>query len=132
MIIALQFLLFSELDKDINYFHWQNNANKGIEKLDNDFDKNINKKIKDLASKFRNKQFISLGSVKPKYVDENVFNLSDNGIKRAITQNIQNMAEDDFFKDLNIIEFAKYIETKDLRQYFQTLANQSYDQEGIN
>ena len=129
MIITLQFLIFSEL-KNINYFWlWEQKAKNEIDILNDNFNKNIKTKILELISKCKQKTFISLGSVKPKYVDDLVLNLSDINIKEAVIKNMQDMATDDFFKDLNIIEFCKYIEKEDLEEYFSILTNQSYEQE---
>ena len=128
VIITLQFLMFSELKNNSNFWLWNSKANNGIDKLD-EFHKNICFKIKEILSKFRDQPFISLGSVKPEYVNETVLNLADDDIKSEITKNIQNLVQDDFFKDLNLIEFAKYIDKNDLHQYFTILSNHSKDQE---
>ena len=128
VIITLQFLIFSEISKNGNFWLWDSKTKNGIDKLDT-FNKNICFKIKEILSKFRDQNFISLGSVKPEYVDKTVLNLADNDIKSEITKNIQNLVKDDFFKDLNLIEFSKYIDTDDLHQYFKILSNHSIDQE---
>ena len=128
VIITLQFLIFSELSNNSYFWLWDSKTKNGIDKLDI-FNKNICFKIKEILSKFRVQNFISLGSVKPEYVDKTVLNLADNDIKSEITKNIQNLVQEDFFKDLNLIEFAKYIDTNDLNQYFKILSNHSKDQE---
>lgn len=128
MIITLQFLIFSELSNNSYFWLWDSKTKNGIDKLDT-FNKNICFKIKEILSKFRVQNFISLGSVKPEYVDKTVLNLADKDIKSEITKNIQNLVQEDFFKDLNLIEFAKYIDTNDLNQYFKILSNHSKDQE---
>ena len=129
MFITLQFLIFRELQKTNYFWLWESNAKNAIEKLDDKFDKTICNKLLDIVKKFRDKTFISLGKINPKYVDPNILKLSDPNIKQEIIRNIQNMVQDDFFKDLNLIEFAKYIEKKDLEQYFHILTGKSIDQE---
>ena len=128
VIITLQFLIFSELKNNTNFWLWDSKTKNEIDKLDT-FNKNICFKIKEILSKFRNQTFVSLGSVKPEYVDETVLNLADNNIKTEITKNIQNLVQDDFFKDLDLIEFAKYIDKNDLHQYFKILSSYSQNQE---
>ena len=129
MIITLQFLIFSELKNIHYYWLWESETKEAIDLLNNNFDKNITIKIKKLITKCKEKLFISLGSVKPKYADDYIVNLSDLTTKEAIIKNMQEMVTDDFFKDLNIIEFCKNIEEQDLEEYFSILRNQSYEQE---
>ena len=129
MLITLQFLIFRELQKTNYFWLWESNAKNAIEKLDDKFDKTICNKLLDIVKKFRDKTFISLGKINPKYVDPNILKLSDPNIKQEIIRNIQNMVQDDFFKDLNLIEFAKYIEKTDLERYFYILTEKSIDQE---
>ena len=58
MIITLQFLIFSELKNNTNFWLWDSKTKNGIDKLDT-FNKNICFKIKEILSKFRDQNFIS-------------------------------------------------------------------------
>ena len=58
VIITLQFLIFSEISKNGNFWLWDSKTKNGIDKLDT-FNKNICFKIKEILSKFRDQNFIS-------------------------------------------------------------------------
>ena len=100
-------------------------------RLSESFFENMNDDAANFKEKLLNHNFISLGSVKPNYVDVDIMDINDEDNKKKITQDLLRVARNNDFDDENFIEEAKNfdISKDDLKKYFNNLSLKADEQE---
>ena len=100
-------------------------------RLSESFFENMNDDATNFKEKLANHNFISLGSVKPNYVDVDIMDITEEDNKESIAKNILRVARNNYNDDVNFIEEAKNFDiTKDdLNKYFNNLALKADEQE---
>ena len=96
--------------------------------LDN-FSKNINEEMEKLSSQLKNHEFISLGSLRPDYVDKEIFNLSDESNKKMISEKIFKITRTDKKNEVNLYEASKAIDKKEFENFFKRISLEAEEQE---
>ena len=122
VILTLQFIILNEIKKH------KNELNFNISRI---FDENIKEEVKKISEKLKNNSFISLGTVKPDYVDEYIIDISNENNKETIVgkilelsnSNINNIVEEN---DINIYEMCKL---EDLENYCKQILKDAEIQE---
>ena len=152
VILTLQFIVYKFINDyknkiDINI----NQIESDIYNFSKKINENITKEVKIICQKLKNNNFMSLGSVKPNYVDMNIIDIEDsNNIKKLeekiekiakeknsfsynlITNtehNINSIEEEINDNNINIYEASKNITMKDLENFYDDLSKKANDQE---
>ena len=102
VILSLQFVIFDELKKQkdsILDFNLDNFANK--------FSEDVKKEVKKVATLLNSHEFISLGKVRPDYIDEDIVDISDENNKNELIENINSLKNNDDNNEINLYEIGK-------------------------
>jgi len=148
VILTLQFIIYKLINdyKNINI----NQIESDIYNFSKKFNENIIKEVKIICEKLKNNNFMSLGSVKPNYLDMNIIDLKDGNNIKKLEEKIEKIAkEKNSFSDniiintenninnieeindneINIYEASKNITMKDLRKFYDDLSKKANEQE---
>ena len=118
VILTLQCLILKELkqmDKETN--------------ITESFYENINSEASNFVEKLKNHEFMSLGTVKPDFVDLDIMDISEKENQKKMSKKIAEIAKKNNKKDSDILEEAKYITSDDLQKYFTNLSLEAEEQE---
>ena len=124
LILALQYLILKGL---------RNLDNTNVETLaDMSFD-DINPDIEKISQELKSHEFISLGTLKPDFVNDHVIDLNDSNNKEKLKDKILEISEKNKNNDkINFYESTKNIKKEDLEQFFQKLSIDADNQENNN
>ena len=89
----------------------------------------LDSEVENIIKKFRNHEFISLGTNKPDFIDQDIINICEEKNKNYIEKKILRIAESNDNDNINIIEEAKNITIEDLEKYFNDLSLEADKQE---
>ena len=119
VLLCLQYLILKEI-RNLDETYFQTSA---------DFFCNINDEIEQLSNELKNHEFISLGTTKPDFINENVKDLNTNENKIKLEEKINRLSRNN---EKNFYENVKNIQKEDLEQFYQKLSNDAKIQENIN
>ena len=88
----------------------------------------IKNEVENITSKLREKKFISLGTIKPDFVNEDILDITNENNREEISKEILKMSKETV-KDDNIMEAAKNIKIEDFFKYIRALSSKSVTQE---
>ena len=90
-----------------------------IGKLSNEFSEAVNKEIQRIISLLEKYQFISLGSTKPDFINNNIIDITNEENKNQLKTAILNLPD---YDDINLFEAAKNINMEDIYKFFRGLS----------
>ena len=90
-----------------------------IGKLSNEFSEAVNKEIQRIISLLKNYQFISLGSTRPDFIDNNIIDITNEENRNQLKTKILNLPD---YDDINFFESAKNINMEDIYKFFRGLS----------
>ena len=90
-----------------------------IGKLSNEFSEAVNKEIQRIISLLKNYQFISLGSTRPDFIDNNIIDITNKENRNQLKATILNLPD---YDDINFFEAAKNINMEDIYKFFRGLS----------
>ena len=108
VILSLQFIIFNEIKKQKD-----SNLIFNFEEFLNEFSDNIKQEVKKVATTIQNHEFISLGSVKPDYVDEDIVDITDINNRNELAIKINSISSEK--NDINLYEISNI---KELEIFF--------------
>ena len=129
VIITLQFLILKEIEKQ------KNNIDFNISRVLEQFSDNIKEEVKKITALIKNHSYISLGTVKPDYVDEDILYISNEENRNKIVRKIQNLSnnnnniiqnEENNINKINLYEIGKI---EDLDKFCKTILKDAEMQE---
>ena len=90
-----------------------------IGKLSNEFSEAVNKEIQRIIPLLKNYQFISLGSTRPDFIDNNIIDITNEENRNQLKTKILNLPDYDY---INFFEAAKNINMEDIYKFFRGLS----------
>ena len=90
-----------------------------IGKLSNEFSEAVNKEIQRIIPLLKNYQFISLGSTRPDFIDNNIIDITNEENRNQLKTKILNLPD---YDDINFFEAAKNINMEDIYKFFRGLS----------
>ena len=90
-----------------------------IGNLSNEFSESVNKEIQRIISLLKNYQFISLGSTRPDFIDNNIIDITNKENQNQLKATILNLPD---YDDINFFEAAKNINMEDIYKFFRGLS----------
>ena len=123
IILSLQFIIFNEIKKQKELgleFDFDIFANK----LSDD----VKEEVIKISSVLKNHEFITLGTVKPDYVDENIIDITDENNRNELVRKINSIKSNNEEDEINIYEIGKIEEL----EIFFTRILQEADQQDKN
>ena len=108
VILSLQFIIFDEIKKKKESILEFN-----FDEFLNEFSDNIKQEVKKTATILQNHEFLSLGSVKPDYVDEDIVDITDRNNRDELEIKIKSISSEK--NDINLYEISNI---KELEIFF--------------
>ena len=90
-----------------------------IGNLSNEFSESVNKEIQRIISLLKNYQFISLGTTRPDFIDNNIIDITNKENQNQLKATILNLPD---YDDINFFEAAKNINMEDIYKFFRGLS----------
>ena len=146
VLLTLQFIIFNEIQK-LDTPNEENETFDYFKFLDK-FSETIRIEVKKIVKVLLESDFISMGMVKPDYVEENIFDMKNYKHYPFVLKNVnestietnssileETIENENFFdtsndyNDLNIVELSKNISIDDLKNFYKELALKANKQE---
>ena len=121
IVLCFQFIIFNELKKQKEL-----NLEFNLNRFANQFSDNIKEEVKKISSILKNHEFISLGTVKPDYVDEDIIDISIENNKNELVKKIKSISNNKEENDINIYEIGKI---EELEVFFTRILQDADQQE---
>ena len=121
IVLCFQFIIFNELKKQKEL-----NLEFNLNRFANQFSDNIKEEVKKISSILKNHEFISLGTVKPDYVDEDIIDISNKNNQDELVQKIKSIPNKKEENDINIYEIGKI---EELEIFFTRILQDAEQQE---
>ena len=121
IVLCFQFIIFNELKKQKEL-----NLEFNLNRFANQFSDNIKEEVKKISSILKNHEFISLGTVKPDYVDEDIIDISNKNNQDELVQKIKSIPNKKEENDINIYEIGKM---EELEIFFTRILQDAEQQE---
>ena len=102
IVLCFQFVIFNELKKQKEL-----NLEFNLNRFANQFSDNIKEEVKKISSILKNHEFISLGTVKPDYVDEDIIDISNKNNQDELVKKIKSISNKKDENNINIYEMGK-------------------------
>jgi len=102
IILSLQFIIFNEIKKQKKL-----NLEFNFEEFANNLSDNVKEEVLKISSVLKNHEFISLGTVKPDYVDEDIIDITDENNRDELVRKINSIQRNNEEDDVNVYEIGK-------------------------
>ena len=125
IVLSLQFIIFNEIKKQKEL-----NLDFDLNRFANQFSDNVKEEVRKISSVLKNHEFISMGTVKPDYVDEDIIDFKNENNRNELVNKIKSIPNNKEENNINIYEIGKIEEleifyTRILQDAAQQEKNQS-------
>ena len=121
IILSLQYLVLKEI-RNIEFSTFKNELSF----------ENINEEIKNISNLLKKHRFMSLGTQKPDYVDNDILNINEKKNEDEFKKKILEISRNEEYNNYNLFEYSKNVEKEDLERFFQIISNEAEQQENNN
>ena len=93
------------------------------------FPEEINKEVFEITKKLKDNKFLSMGSIKPDFVQESILDIKDPNNQKKLEKYFISLNRNKNDKKVNLYEHSKNITIKDLEELIEKLSNDAEKQE---